>query len=59
MPLGRIAGARSGDKGGDANVGVWVRSEEAWRWLVHRLTVDIHSINETQTVILDQLRAAR
>ena len=26
---------------------------------VHRLTVDIHSINETQTVILDQLRAAR
>ena len=40
VPLGRIAGARSGDKGGDANVGVWVRSEEAWRWLVHRLTVD-------------------
>ena len=26
---------------------------------VHRLTVDIHSINETQTVILDQLRGAR
>jgi len=26
---------------------------------VHRLTVDIHSINETQTVILDQLREAR
>ncbi|KDN16951.1 acyclic terpene utilization AtuA family protein [Amycolatopsis rifamycinica] len=38
-PLGAIAGARSGDKGGNANVGVWVRSEEAWRWLVHRLTV--------------------
>ncbi|MDS0140165.1 MULTISPECIES: acyclic terpene utilization AtuA family protein [unclassified Amycolatopsis] len=39
VPLGTIAGARSGDKGGNANVGVWVRSEEAWRWLVHRLTV--------------------
>ncbi|MEU6643042.1 acyclic terpene utilization AtuA family protein [Saccharomonospora sp. NPDC046836] len=38
-PLGLVAGARSGDKGGDANVGVWVRSEQAWRWLVHTLTV--------------------
>ncbi|MFK0283994.1 acyclic terpene utilization AtuA family protein [Streptomyces sp. NPDC090499] len=39
-PLGLVAGARSGDKGGNANVGVWVRSEEAWRWLAHTLTVD-------------------
>ncbi|MYW95556.1 DUF1446 domain-containing protein [Amycolatopsis rubida] len=39
VPLGLVAGARSGDKGGNANLGVWVRSEEAWRWLVHRLTV--------------------
>ncbi|SDM70811.1 Protein of unknown function [Streptomyces sp. cf386] len=39
-PLGRIAGARSGDKGGNANVGVWVRTDEAWRWLAHELTVD-------------------
>ncbi|MFG3347111.1 acyclic terpene utilization AtuA family protein [Streptomyces sp. NPDC048018] len=39
-PLGRVAGARSGDKGGDANVGVWVRTEAEWRWLVHTLTVD-------------------
>lgn len=38
-PLGKVIGARSGDKGGSANVGVWVRSDEAWRWLVHRLTV--------------------
>ncbi|MFG2534152.1 acyclic terpene utilization AtuA family protein [Streptomyces sp. NPDC048511] len=38
-PLGRIAGARSGDKGGDANVGVWVRDDDAWRWLAHELTV--------------------
>ncbi|MGW7364479.1 acyclic terpene utilization AtuA family protein [Streptomyces sp. NPDC054841] len=40
VALGRVAGARSGDKGGDANVGVWVRTEEAWRWLAHELTVD-------------------
>lgn len=40
VPLGTIAGARSGDKGGDANVGVWVRTDEAWRWLAHELTVD-------------------
>ncbi|MFV5994511.1 acyclic terpene utilization AtuA family protein [Streptomyces sp. NPDC056231] len=39
-PLGRIAGARSGDKGGDANVGVWVRTDDAWRWLAHELTVE-------------------
>ncbi|MEV4597751.1 acyclic terpene utilization AtuA family protein [Amycolatopsis sp. NPDC049253] len=39
VPLGRVIGARSGDKGGSANLGVWVRSEAAWRWLVHRLTV--------------------
>ncbi|WP_282702621.1 acyclic terpene utilization AtuA family protein [Streptomyces sp. CC219B] len=39
-PLGLVAGARSGDKGGNANVGVWVRSDEAWRWLVHELTAD-------------------
>ncbi|MFD6274320.1 acyclic terpene utilization AtuA family protein [Streptomyces sp. NPDC060209] len=38
-PLGCVAGARSGDKGGDANVGVWVRTDEAWRWLAHELTV--------------------
>ncbi|MFD3664440.1 acyclic terpene utilization AtuA family protein [Streptomyces sp. NPDC058659] len=38
-PLGRIAGARSGDKGGDANLGVWVRTDEEWRWLTHALTV--------------------
>ncbi|MBV8929984.1 MAG: DUF1446 domain-containing protein [Mycobacteriaceae bacterium] len=41
VPLGLIAGARSGDKGGGANVGVWVRSDDAWRWLAHTLTVDM------------------
>ncbi|MDT0438118.1 acyclic terpene utilization AtuA family protein [Streptomyces doudnae] len=39
-PLGLVAGARSGDKGGDANVGVWARTDDAWPWLAHTLTVD-------------------
>jgi len=39
-PLGFVAGARSGDKGGSANVGVWVRTGEQWRWLAHTLTVE-------------------
>ena len=37
-PLGLLAGARSGDKGGNANVGVWARTDEAWAWLAHTLT---------------------
>ena len=40
VPLGTIAGARSGDKGGSANVGVWVRTDAQWRWLAHTLTVE-------------------
>ncbi|OKH85227.1 exopolyphosphatase [Mycobacterium sp. ST-F2] len=39
-PLGTIAGARSGDKGGSANVGVWVRTDPQWRWLANTLTVE-------------------
>ncbi|MEU2766127.1 acyclic terpene utilization AtuA family protein [Streptomyces diastaticus] len=40
LPLGTVAGARSGDKGGSANIGVWVRDQRAYRWLVHTLTVE-------------------
>ncbi|TQC43073.1 DUF1446 domain-containing protein [Rhodococcus sp. WS4] len=38
--LGEIVHARSGDKGGDANLGVWVRDRDAWEWLESTLTVD-------------------
>jgi hypothetical protein len=38
--LGEIVHARSGDKGGDANLGVWVRDRAAWDWLQSSLTVD-------------------
>ncbi|MBY4109727.1 DUF1446 domain-containing protein [Rhodococcus fascians] len=40
LPLGTIAAARSGDKGGSANVGVWVRTDDEFAWLAHALTVD-------------------
>ena len=39
-PLGTVAFARSGDKGGSANIGVWVRSDDAFAWLANTLTVD-------------------
>ena len=32
-PLGLICGARSGDKGGNANVGLWTRTDEEYAWL--------------------------
>lgn len=40
VPLGLVADARSGDKGGDANVGVWVEDPRAWTWLRDELTTD-------------------
>ena len=32
-PLGRVVGARSGDKGGNANLGVFARSAQAFEWI--------------------------
>lgn len=40
-PLGLVAGARSGDKGGNANLGVFVRSTDAYAWLDELLSVDM------------------
>jgi hypothetical protein len=34
VPLGTLVGARSGDKGGNANVGFWARTDEAAAWLL-------------------------
>jgi Acyclic terpene utilisation family protein AtuA len=39
VPLGRLCGARSGDKGGNANVGLWAVSPGAYAWLRRYLTV--------------------
>ena len=45
VPLGRLVGARSGDKGGAANVGLWIPAgvpdrAAAYAWLEHFLTPD-------------------
>ena len=39
IPVGRLFGTRSGDKGGAANCGVWARSDEAYAFLHEFLTV--------------------
>jgi len=39
LPLGTVFGARSGDKGGNANVGVWARSDLGYAWLATHLTI--------------------
>jgi hypothetical protein len=39
-PLGRAFGARSGDKGGNANVGVWARDPQGYAFLASFLTVE-------------------
>jgi hypothetical protein len=39
-PLGRVCAARSGDKGGNANVGLWARDAAGYRWLRDYLTIE-------------------
>jgi hypothetical protein len=39
-PLGLICGARSGDKGGNANVGLWTRTDEEYTWLCGYLSTE-------------------
>lgn len=40
IPFGRLFGTRSGDKGGNANCGVWARTDAAYGFLHEYLTVD-------------------
>jgi hypothetical protein len=40
VPLGSFVGTRSGDKGGDANLGVYARDDAGWAWIDRELTVD-------------------
>lgn len=40
LPLGAVVSARSGDKGGNANVGIWTDTTERWSWLCSHLTVE-------------------
>lgn len=56
-PLGRIMGARSGDKGGNANVGVWTRTDAAYAWLAGYLTVERFQTLVPEAADLDIERA--
>jgi len=40
LPLGTVVGARSGDKGGNANLGLWTRHDDEYAWLADYLTVE-------------------
>jgi hypothetical protein len=39
-PLGAVLGARSGDKGGNANIGLWARDDAGYAWAREHLTVE-------------------
>ena len=56
LPLGTVFGARSGDKGGNANVGVWGPSDEAYAWLAATMTVELFQQMIPETSSLEVLR---
>ena len=58
VPLGRLFGARSGDKGGNANVGIFARTDEAWAWLDGYLSVAQirRLLPETEPLSIDRYR---
>lgn len=57
-PLGVLYGARSGDKGGNANLGVFARSDQAWAWLDTFLTTEKlrELLPETAALAIDRYR---
>ncbi len=57
-PLGAFVGTRSGDKGGDANLGVYARSDAGWAWIDAELTVGRlqELLPETATLAVDRYR---
>jgi hypothetical protein len=56
LPLGTVFGARSGDKGGNANVGIWARSDEGYAWLAEYLTVARFKELVSEAKVLDVKR---
>jgi hypothetical protein len=58
MPIGRVVGTRSGDKGGHANLGVFARSDQGWAWLDEFLTTDTlrHLLPEVAPLLIDRYR---
>lgn len=57
-PIGSVIGARSGDKGGNANLGLFARSGGAWIWLDSQITVERlrDLLPEARTLPIDRYR---
>lgn len=57
-PLGLVVGTRSGDKGGDANVGVYARTDAGWEWLDGFLTAEKlqELLPEAADLVVDRYR---
>ena len=58
-PIGQVVGARSGDKGGTANLGVFARTAEGYAWLAAFLTVErLRELMPHETATLEVRRYA-
>ncbi|HJM97273.1 MAG: DUF1446 domain-containing protein [Acidimicrobiales bacterium] len=57
-PIGEIVGTRSGDKGGDANLGIYARNETSWAWLDNVMTIEQlrELLPETKNLNIDRYR---
>ena len=57
-PLGLLVGARSGDKTGNANLGVFARNKDTWLWLDSFLTTEKFQelLPETSELQIDRYR---
>lgn len=55
-PLGHVIGGRSGDKGGNANLGVWTATTDGYRWMAGFLTVEAlrHLLPETAQLPIER-----
>jgi hypothetical protein len=60
-PLGRAFGARSGDKGGNANLGVWATSDAGYAWLHAHLSVERlqELLPETASLVVERFELPR
>lgn len=61
VPLGCVIGTRSGDKGGNANLGVFTRSDGSFAWIDGFLTVErlTELLPEAATLRIDRYRFPR
>ena len=58
VPIGTVCGTRSGDKGGDANLGIYARNDTTWAWLDNNLTTEKlkNLLPETQNLSIERYR---